>query len=86
MKRSARWRFLPFVFTVSVIRRETSTASSVSIRRLGFESKHQQGSALPAFSCSGTDLLLSGPESSGTRPLADGEQQEPGDGIGSSWP
>jgi glyoxylase I family protein len=45
---------------------------------LGFTLKHQQGEAFALVSCDGTDLLLSGAESSGARPLPDGQQQEPG--------
>ena len=47
-------------------------------QRLGFTLKHQQ---LPAFgnvSLGNLDLLLSGPGASGSRPMPNGEQQEPG--------
>jgi glyoxylase I family protein len=43
-----------------------------------FELKHQQGTAFANVSCGGTDVLLSGPGSSGARPLPDGQHQEPG--------
>jgi glyoxylase I family protein len=46
--------------------------------QLGFELKHRQGTAFANVSCDGLDILLSGPGSSGARPLADGQQQEPG--------
>jgi hypothetical protein len=36
------------------------------------------GRAFAAVTCDGIDLLLSGADSSGARPLASGEQQEPG--------
>jgi hypothetical protein len=45
---------------------------------LGFELKHQRGEAFAAVSSGGLDLLLSGAESSGARPLPDGQQQEAG--------
>jgi glyoxylase I family protein len=45
---------------------------------LGFALKYQHGSAFAAVSCDGLDLLLSGPASSGARPMADGQQQAPG--------
>ena len=47
-------------------------------QQLGFELKHQQGTAFASVSCGSTDVLLSGPGSSGARPLPDGQQQEPG--------
>jgi glyoxylase I family protein len=45
---------------------------------LGFELKHQAGTAFASVSCDGLDVLLSGPGSSGARPLPDGQSQEPG--------
>jgi glyoxylase I family protein len=47
-------------------------------QQLGFELKHQQGTAFASVSCGGVDLLLSGPGSSGARPLPDGHEQHPG--------
>jgi len=58
--------------------RDVSRAVAFYTKELGFELKHQQGEAFAAVSCDGTDLLLSGAESSGARPLPNGEQQEPG--------
>lgn len=40
--------------------------------------EHQQGTAFASVSCDGIDLLLGGPESSGARPMPNGQQQEPG--------
>lgn len=71
----------PFVFRVHGVRyqtRDVSRAVAFYTRELGFELKHQQGEAFAAVSCGGVDLLLSGAESSGARPLPDGQQQEPG--------
>lgn len=47
-------------------------------QQLGFELKHQQGSAFASVSRDGLDLLLSGPGSSGARDLPGGEPQLPG--------
>jgi glyoxylase I family protein len=58
--------------------RDVSRAVAFYTNELGFELKHQQGEAFAAVSCGGVDLLLSGAESSGARPLPSGEQQEPG--------
>src|SRR4051794_4839957 len=58
--------------------RNVSRAVAFYTQELGFQLKHQQGEAFAAVSCGGVDLLLSGAESSGARPLPNGEQQEPG--------
>jgi glyoxylase I family protein len=58
--------------------RDVSRAVAFYTKDLGFELKHQHGEAFAAVSCDGTDLLLSGAESSGARPLPNGERQEPG--------
>lgn len=45
---------------------------------LGFSVAHQRLPAFAALSLGPLDLLLSGPEASGSRPLPDGRLQEPG--------
>ena len=69
------------VFQVHGIRyqtRDVSRAVAFYTQQLGFTLKHQQGSAFASVSCGGIDVLLSGPGSSGARPMPDGQQQEPG--------
>jgi glyoxylase I family protein len=46
--------------------------------RLGFHLEQKSGSAFAAVSRGQLWLLLSGPDSSGSRPLPDGRRQEPG--------
>lgn len=58
--------------------RDVTRAVEFYTQQLGFELKHQQGTAFASVSCGSTDVLLSGPGSSGARPLPDGQQQEPG--------
>jgi glyoxylase I family protein len=58
--------------------RDVNRAIAFYTQELGFELKHQQGSAFASVSCGGLDVLLSGPESSGARPMANGEPQVPG--------
>ena len=58
--------------------RDVNRAVAFYTQHLGFELKHQQGSAFASVSCGGIDLLLSGRDSSGARPMPDGQQQEPG--------
>jgi len=57
---------------------DVNRAVAFYTQHLGFVLKHQQGAAFAAVSCDGLDLLLSGPESSGARPLPDGQAQVPG--------
>ncbi len=58
--------------------RDVDRAVAFYTQQLGFELKHQQGTAFATVSCDGVDVLLSGPGSSGARPLPDGQRQEPG--------
>jgi glyoxylase I family protein len=58
--------------------RDVDRAVAFYTQHLGFTLKHQQGSAFASVSCDGVDVLLSGPGSSGARPLPDGQQQTPG--------
>lgn len=46
--------------------------------RLGFTVQHQQLPAFANVSLGGAHLLLSGPQASGSRPMPDGSQQQPG--------
>ena len=47
-------------------------------RHLGFALEHQQLPAFASVAVGGTRILLSGPGASGSRPMPDGRQQEPG--------
>ena len=47
-------------------------------QRLGFVLKHQQGSMFASVSCGTLDVFLSGPGSSGARPMPDGTTQQAG--------
>lgn len=58
--------------------RDVNRAVAFYTQQLGFVLKHQQGAAFANVSCGGIDVLLSGPESSGARPLPDGHEQQPG--------
>lgn len=46
--------------------------------RLGFRLEHQQLPAFANVSLDDAHILLSGPGASGSRPMPDGQQQEPG--------
>jgi len=58
--------------------RDVDRAIAFYTTQLGFELKHQQGSAFASVSRDGLDILLSGPGSSGARDLPGGAQQLPG--------
>jgi glyoxylase I family protein len=47
-------------------------------QHLGFKAGHQHLPAFANVSLGPLELLLSGPEASGSRPLPDGQRQEPG--------
>ena len=71
----------PFVKNVHGIRYQvTDVARSVAFytQHLGFTPGHQQLPAFAVVSLGDTDLLLSGPGASGSRPLPGGKPQEPG--------
>ena len=47
-------------------------------QQLGFKLEHQHESMFAKVSCGELDLFLSGPGSSGARPMPDGSAQQPG--------
>ena len=46
--------------------------------QLGFKLEHQQLPAFASVSLGETSILLSGPSASGSRPMPDGQRQQPG--------
>jgi glyoxylase I family protein len=58
----------------------TDVSRSVAFytQHLGFKAGHQQPPAFANISLGGTQILLSGPGASGSRPMPDGRRQEPG--------
>ena len=58
----------------------TDVARAVAFytQHLGFTVKHQQLPAFANVSLGDTDILLSGPGASGSRPMPNGERQTPG--------
>ena len=57
---------------------DVSRSTAFYTEHLGFTVKHQQLPAFAAVSLGDVDILLSGPGASGSRPLANGQRQEPG--------
>ncbi len=58
--------------------RDLTRSVAFYTQQLGFDLKHQQGEAFSEVRCGDVDVLLSGPGSSGARPLPDGQEQHPG--------
>lgn len=58
--------------------KDVSRSIDFYTQHLGFKLEHKQLPAFAAVSLEGLSLLLSGPNASGSRPLTDGEPQEPG--------
>jgi glyoxylase I family protein len=70
-----------FVISVHGVRYQVKdVARSVAFytKHLGFKLEHQQLPAFASVSIGGTQILLSGPEASGSRPMPNGQRQEPG--------
>jgi glyoxylase I family protein len=58
--------------------KDVSRAVEFYTKSLGFRLIHQQLPAFASVSIEGLTLLLSGPGASGSRPMPDGRDQEPG--------
>jgi len=58
--------------------KDVDRSVSFYTQQLGFSLTHQQGSVFARVTCGELDLFLSGPGSSGARPLPNGRAQEPG--------
>lgn len=57
---------------------DVARAVAFYTEHLGFKLDHQQPPAFASVSLGALHILLSGPRASGSRPLPDGQQQEPG--------
>jgi glyoxylase I family protein len=58
--------------------RDVARSVAFYTERLGFTLQHQQLPAFASVSLGDATLLLSGPGASGSRPMPDGQRQEPG--------
>jgi glyoxylase I family protein len=58
--------------------KDVARAVTFYTRHLGFELQHQQLPAFANVSLGDFSILLSGPGASGSRPMPDGQRQEPG--------
>ena len=70
-----------FVKSVHGIRyqvKDVARSTAFYAQHLGFKVTHQQLPAFASVSLGDTQILLSGPGASGSRPMPDGRSQEPG--------
>lgn len=58
--------------------KDVARAVAFYTEQLGFKLEHQQLPAFASVSLGDTDILLSGPGASGSRPMPSGQQQTPG--------
>jgi glyoxylase I family protein len=58
--------------------RDVARSVAFYTQHLGFKLEHQQLPAFASVSLDGGQILLSGPGASGSRPMPDGQPQEPG--------
>jgi glyoxylase I family protein len=75
---AGRHGFIKSVHGVRYQVKDVSRSVAFYTQRLGFELKHQQLPAFANVSLGDTQILLSGPGASGSRPMPNGQQQKPG--------
>src|SRR5262245_14420261 len=77
-RRSGTHAFVQGVHGVRYQVKDVARSVSFYTTHLGFALEHQQLPAFANVSLGDAHILLSGPQASGSRPMADGRQQEPG--------
>jgi glyoxylase I family protein len=70
--------FVQGVHGVRYQSKDVARAANFYTTHLGFTLEHQQLPAFASVSFGESKILLSGPQASGSRPLPDGQKQEPG--------
>ena len=76
--KAARHGFIEGVHGVRYQVKDVARSVEFYTQHLGFQLKHQQLPAFANVSLGDTQILLSGPGASGSRPMPDGQLQEPG--------
>ena len=77
-KRSGKHAFVQGVHGVRYQVKDVARAVSFYTTHLGFALVHQQLPAFASVSLGDAQILLSGPQASGSRPMPNGQRQEPG--------
>jgi glyoxylase I family protein len=70
--------FVKGVHGVRYLVMDVARAVTFYTTHLGFTLKHQQLPAFASVSLGNVDILISGPQASGSRPMPDGREQQPG--------
>ena len=70
--------FIKSVHGVRYQVKDVARAIAFYTQHLGFKLEHQQLPAFASISLGDTQILLSGPGASGSRPMPNGQRQEPG--------
>ena len=70
--------FIESVHGVRYQVRDVARSVAFYTRQLGFKLTHQQLPAFASISLGDAQILLSGPDASGSRPMPNGQRQEPG--------
>ena len=71
-------RFVQSVHGVRYLVKDVTRAVEFYTAHLGFTLRHQQPPAFASVSLGDVQVLLSGPQASGSRPMPNGQQQAPG--------
>ena len=77
-KRGSERAFVQSVHGVRYQVKDVARAVAFYTTHLGFTLTHQQLPAFASVSLGDVQILLSGPQASGSRPMPSGQQQEPG--------
>ena len=77
-REAGKHRFITSVHGVRYQVKDVARSVTFYTEHLGFQLKHQQLPAFANVSLGDTQILLSGPGASGSRPMPNGQQQEPG--------
>ena len=77
-KRGGRHAFVQGVHGVRYQVKDVARSIAFYTTHLGFTVEHQQLPAFASVSLGDAQILLSGPQASGSRPMPNGQQQEPG--------
>jgi glyoxylase I family protein len=77
-ERSGDHAFVKGVHGVRYQVKDVTRSVTFYTTHLGFTLKHQQLPAFASVSLGDADILLSGPQASGSRPMPNGQQQAPG--------
>jgi glyoxylase I family protein len=77
-QKTPQHEFIKSVHGVRYQVKDVARSVTFYTQQLGFMLKHQQLPAFANVSLGDADILLSGPGASGSRPMPNGERQEPG--------